>query len=209
MQLYSFSHSSASYRVRIALELKGISYELIPIDLRKAEHIESQYAQLNSHKRVPLLIDGDFALSQSLAIIEYLEEKFPNPTIYPENAQTRALCRAFSHVIASDIFPLQNLGVRQKLGREFNQNEEKQAVWCAYWIENGFNSLETILSTTSPKTGFLFADYPTLADICLVPQMNNARRYGVDLTKFPILCDFDARARQHHAFITSAPENVK
>lgn len=209
MQLYSFSHSSASYRVRIALALKGIEAELIPMDLREGAHLDAKYLELNPQKRVPLLIDENFMLNQSLAIIDYLQEKFPTPSIYPDEIKQRALCRAFAHTITADIFPLQNLGVRQKLGRDFGQSENEQAVWSAHWIEAGFQSLETNLQKCPPTTQYLFADYPTLADICLVPQMNNARRYKADLSKFPTLCDFDARARIHEAFVKTAPENVK
>lgn len=209
IKLYSFSHSSASFRVRAALELKGISYETIAIDLRKDDHLDERYLKLNPQGRVPFLIDGDFGLSQSFAIMEYLEEKHPNPSILPIDIEARANARAFANIIGADIFPLQNLGVRRKLNKDFNQSEAEQSAWCAFWIDQGFEVLEKMLEETRPKTKYLFADYPTIADICLVPQMNNALRFGNDLTKFPKLCEFDKTARTHTAFIKSAPENQK
>ena len=209
MKLYSFSHSSASFRVRAALELKGISYETIAIDLRKDDHLDTKYLELNPQGRVPFLIDGDFGLSQSFAIMEYLEEKHPNPSILPIDIEARAKARAFANIIGADIFPLQNLGVRRKLNKDFNQSEAEQSAWCAFWIDQGFEVLEKMLEEARPKTKYLFADYPTIADICLVPQMNNALRFGNDLTKFPNLCEFDKIARNHNAFIKSAPENQK
>ncbi len=208
MKLYSFAQSSASYRVRIVLALKGIEAQIIPISLLDNSHQTPEYITINPQGRVPFLVDGDNGLSQSLAIIDYLEEKFPNPSIYPIDSIARAHCRAFAHVIASDIFPLQNLSTRRKLTSDFSQDENGQADWSRFWIAKGFAALETELEreNKTSENGFLFADYPTLADICLVPQMRNARRYGVDLSQFPRLVGFDAKAAAHSAFISTSPE---
>lgn len=208
MKLYSFAQSSASYRVRIGLALKGLVAEIIPISLLDNSHQSEEYRAINPQGRVPFLLDGAQGLSQSLAILDYLEETNPKPSIYPETAYERAKCRAFAHVIASDIFPLQNLSTRKRLAADFGADEAAQANWSADWIAKGFASLEHELSreNKSADNGYLFANYPTLADICLVPQMRNARRYGVDLSLFPRLVGFDAKASAHQAFVSTSPE---
>lgn len=209
LKLYSFAQSSASYRVRIALALKGLEAEIIPISLLDNSHQTPEYTRINPQTRVPFLIDGGNGIGQSLAIIDYLEEKFGGPSVYPKDVFIRAKCRAFSHAIAADIFPLQNLSTRRKLAADFNQSEEGQALWSKYWIEKVFASLETELESenkSANNNGYLFAEYPTLADICLVPQMRNARRYKVDLERFPRLVGFDEMAAKHEAFVISAPE---
>lgn len=208
LKLYSFAQSSASYRVRIGLALKGIDAEIIPISLLENFHQSDEYRAINPQARVPFLVDSENKLSQSLAILDYLEELHPSPSIYPQSPLERAKCRAFAHVIASDIFPLQNLGVRRKLAADFGQNEDGQANWCAFWIDKGFAALERELEAENKTAdnGFLFGQYPTIADICLVPQMRNARRYKVDLAKFPRLVGFDAIASAHIAFSATAPE---
>jgi maleylacetoacetate isomerase len=154
------------------------------------------------------LVTPDGLLTQSLAIIDWLEETQQGPSLYPKDTFTRAQCRAFAHVIATDISPLQNLSPRQKLGAEFGADEARQAQWSRDWIVGGFQALEAqLIQQNRPHTGqFLFAESPTLADICLVPQMNNARRFGVDLTPFPSLVAADALARAHPAFVATAPE---
>jgi maleylpyruvate isomerase len=207
IHLHSFSHSSASYRVRIVMALKGLDWETIPLSLRENDHRSEAYLNVNPQGRVPALETSQGVLTQSLAIIDWLEETHPTPSIYPDDAWDRAQCRAFSHVITTDIFPLQNLSTRQKLGRDYGCDERAQAAWCRDWIEAGFSALEVELSRKpASSTQFLFADWPTLAEICLVPQMNNARRYGVDLSPFPLLVGADARARNLPAFVTTAPD---
>jgi maleylacetoacetate isomerase len=208
MQLYTFAQSSASYRVRIGLALKGLKAESIPISLLDNSHQSDEYKAINPQGRVPYLVDGEVRLSQSFAILDYLEETQPNPSLYPIGAYARAKCRAFAHVIATDIFPLQNLSTRRKLAADFGADESVQAQWSAFWIAKGFAALEEELSreNKSVENGFLFADYPTLADICLVPQMRNARRYAVDLSLYPRLVAFDAKASAHEAFVATAPE---
>jgi maleylacetoacetate isomerase len=208
IKLHTFSHSSASYRVRIVLALKGLEWESAQVALSQNAHNSAAYLGLNPQGRVPALESEQGLLTQSLAIIDWLEETHPNPSIYPDDAWMRAQCRAFSHVIATDIFPLQNLSTRKKLGAEFDADEARQATWSNDWIERGFAALEgeTARRHFDPDSEYLFAPYPTLADICLVAQMNNARRYQSDLTPFPLLVAADAKARAHPAFISTAPE---
>jgi maleylpyruvate isomerase len=208
LRLHSFSHSSASYRLRIALALKGLAWELSPVSLVRNEHLGEAYIAMNPQARVPTLETDDGLLTQSLAIIEWLDETHPAPPLLPADPYARAQCRAFAHVIVSDIFPVQNLGVRRKLAAEFGADEATQARWCADWIARGFAALESETAERgwSPGQGYLFGPGVTLADICLVPQMNNARRYGVDLAAFPLLVAADAAARAHPAFVATAPE---
>jgi maleylpyruvate isomerase len=209
LRLYSFAHSSASWRVRIALALKGLAHEVVAVSLVKdgGEHKAAAYRAVNPHGRVPALETPDGVLFQSLAIMDWLEETHPAPSLYPAGAFERARCRAFAQAIASDIFPLQNLGARQKLGRDFGADADAQARWSAQVIEAGFAGLEEELSRRGGLgPAYLFGAAPTLADICLVPQMNNARRYGADLSRVPLLVEADARARAHPAFVRTAPE---
>jgi maleylacetoacetate isomerase len=206
--LHSFSHSSASWRVRIALALKGLDYQLVTHSLVRNEHLDPSYTALNPQQRVPCLETPAGLLTQSLAIIDWLEEICPAPSLYPADALARARCRAFAHVIASDVFPLQNLSTRRKLGTDFGADDAAQAQWSADVIARGFAALEAGLSQSGwqPQDGYLFGAAPTLADICLVPQMTNARRYRTDLSGFPLLVAADAAARAHPAFSATAPE---
>lgn len=208
LQLHTFSHSSASYRVRIALALKGVTSDSHFVSLIANDHLSDPYRTLNPEGRVPAIVTENGVLTQSFAIMDWLEDTIPEPSLYPSDIWQRALCRAFAHAIASDIFPVQNLGVRRKLAADFGADEARTTQWCAEWIAKGFAALEieTAKRFWSPEQGYLFGPLPTLADICLVPQMNNARRYGVDLTPFPLLVAADAKARAHPAFITTAPE---
>jgi maleylacetoacetate isomerase len=210
IKLHTFSHSSASYRVRIVLALKGLEWESAQVSLRANEHQSVAYLGLNPQGRVPAIEGEKGLLTQSFAIMDWLEETYPQPSIYPMDAWTRAQCRAFAHVIATDIFPLQNMSTRLKLGAEFGADEARQAQWCADWIARGFAALETqtAMRGWTSANGYLFANHPTLADICLVAQMNNARRYGVDLSPYPLLVAADANARLHPAFVSAAPEAV-
>jgi maleylacetoacetate isomerase len=175
MKLHSFSHSSASYRVRIVMALKGLTWETIPVSLREDAHLSASFLAINPQGRVPALQTEHGILTQSLAMIDWLEETHPSPSIYPQDPWQRALCRAFAHVITTDIFPLQNLSTRRKLGTDFGCDEAGQAAWCRHWIGVGFAALEEELGARkTTSTAYLFADAPTLAEVCLVPQMNNA-----------------------------------
>ena len=208
LQLHTFAQSSASYRVRIVLAVKGLEWKAHAVSLLENQHQSPEFLKINPQGRVPALITEAGVLSQSFAIMDWLEETYPDrPSIYPKDLWARAQCRAFAHVIATDIFPLQNLSTRRKLAAEFGADEARQAQWCAEWIAKGFQALEieTAARKWGPEQGYLFSDAPSLADICLVPQMNNARRYKVDLTTFPLLVAADAKARAHHAFVSTAP----
>jgi len=193
MKLYTYYRSSASYRVRIALNLKGLPWEAVPVDLRPG--IEAQrsagYLALNPQGLVPLLVDEAGAFTQSLAIIEYLDERHPDPPLLPRDAVGRARVRALALVIACEMAPLNNSGVLAYLKGTLALGEAAVHAWYARWIARGFGALEQEVQDTSDGR-HMFAGTVTLADVCLVPQMYNARRYGCDLTPYPKLrsiCD--------------------
>ena len=204
MKLYSYFRSSAAYRVRIALSLKNLPYEYVPVHLLRSggEQFTADYRKVSPDAIVPTLVDGDAVLQQSLAIVEYLEETCPSPPLLPAAAADRAYVRAVALQIACEIHPLDNLRVLRYLVREMGVSEEAKNGWYRHWIENGFASLEARLSA-DPRTGaFVFGDAPTLADLCLVPQMFNAQRFEIDTARYPTLqrlyehaCGLDAFAR--------------
>lgn len=209
LHLHTFAQSSASYRVRIVLALKGLDWRAHGVSLLANDHHSADFLKINPQGRVPALITDHGMLNQSFSIIDWLEDAHPqSASIYPRDLWQKALCRAFAHTIATDIFPLQNLNVRRKLQAEFEADEVRQARWCADWIAKGFAALEqeTASRGWTPEAGYLFGENPTLADVCLVPQMNNARRFKVDLNAFPLLFAADANARAHPAFASTAPE---
>lgn len=184
MKLYGFFASSATFRVRIALNLKGLSYENAFVNIRKGEHRTAEYARLNPLQAVPALIDGERVLTQSLSIIEYLEESHPTPSLLPTSAVARARVRAIALLIACDIHPLNNLRVLQYLLHELKVGKEAKDAWYQHWIVQGFRALESALTSDSHTGTFCHGDSPTLADICLVPQVFNAHRVGMELQEF-------------------------
>jgi maleylpyruvate isomerase len=207
MKLYSYFRSSAAYRVRIALNLKNLSYDYVPVHLLRSggEQLADAYRKLSPDAIVPTLVDGDAVLQQSLAIIEYLEETHPNPPLLPAAAADRAYVRAVALQIACEIHPLDNLRVLRYLVREMGVAEEVKNGWYRHWIENGFASLEARLST-DPRTGkFVFGDTPTLADLCLVPQVFNAQRFNIDTAPYPTLHRLYEHASGLDAFARAAP----
>ena len=188
MKLYSYFRSSAGWRVRIALALKGLNYDLVPVHLLRdgGEHLKPEYAQTNPQGLVPALEVGDEdhrVLTQSLAIMEYLEETHPEPSLLPGDAARRAEIRAFCQAIACEIHPLNNLRVLKYLVRDLGHDEETKLSWYAHWIQEGFRPVEKLLEREDGP--FCFGAKPTLADACLVPQVFNAERFNVDLTAFP------------------------
>ncbi len=193
MQLYSYWRSSSSYRVRIALELKGIAYRLRPVHLVRdgGEQRQQAYTAMNPQGYVPLLVDGDLQLTQSLAIIDYLDSVQPDPLLVPPSQPQRGRVLAFAQTVASDIQPLQNLSVLQHLTTALGHPAEMRAQWSAYWIGKGLSVLEQMLSRQSGD--YCFGDAPTLADVVLIPQMYNAERFGLSMDDYPRL----ARVTRH------------
>jgi maleylacetoacetate isomerase len=208
MKFYTYANSSAAYRVRIALNLKGLAPEPVFVHLLKdgGQHRQAAYKAVNPQGLVPAIAEDGHAIGQSLAIIEYLEETRPSPPLLPKDAAGRARVRQIALAIACDIHPVNNLSVRQYLKSPLGQSEEAIAAWYRHWIERGFEALEILLAG-SPATGrFAHGDQPTLADICIVPQVYNARRYKVPLDAYPTLTRVDAEARALQAFAAAAPE---
>jgi maleylpyruvate isomerase len=211
MILYTYFRSSAAYRVRIAMALKGLAPELRFVHLVKGGgHQHSlEYRTLNPQGRVPFLIDpapqGEVRLSQSMAIIEYLEETRPTPALLPPDPAGRARVRSIALTLVADVQPLQNLVVTQYLERQLAVEEAKRSAWVVHFNEIGLNALEVKLAR-EPDTGrFCHGDAPTLADCCLVPQLFAARRFGVDLAPFPTLTRIEAACQALEAFQRAAP----
>ena len=210
LKLYDYWRSSASYRVRIALNLKGLLYEQHPIHLVRdgGEQHSPEYRAVNPQEPVPVLVDGRRVIRQSLAIIEYLDETYDGETkLLPTTARDRARVRALALAIACDIHPLNNTRVMRYLERELGADENARHRWIRHWIEEGFASFEELIAR-HPSTGlFCEGDTPTLADICLVPQVYNARRFGVDMAEFPTLDSIVATCLALSAFDAARPEN--
>lgn len=203
--LYGYWRSSAAYRVRIGLNLKGLAYAQEPVDLRGGAQEGPAFRLLNPQGRVPYLIDGSTGLAQSLAILEWLDETYPAPAFLPADPTARARVRAAAQIIACDIHPLGNLGVLRYLRDQFGADQAALDRWAAHWIMEGFATLEEIAGTSAGA--FLFGDAPTLADICLVPQCYNARRFGVDMGRFDRLAAIDLGLRALAPFRDAAPEH--
>jgi maleylpyruvate isomerase len=208
MKLYTFFRSSASYRVRIALNLKGIVYEQVPIHLRRGggEQLQATYKAINPQALVPTLEDNGRILAQSLAIIEYLEEKYPRVPLLPEEPADKALVRSMALVIACEVHPIQNLRVLNFLKNEYHQTDEQVNQWAQHWISLGFTALEQMIVAQPSRGHFCFGDTPTLADICLVPQLGNARRYGCDVSRYPTILAIENACMALSAFVDAAPE---
>jgi maleylacetoacetate isomerase len=208
MKLYDFGFSSAAYRVRIALNLKGIPYDRVNIDLVKngGEQHSASFKAVNPQELIPALETDGTVLAQSLAIIEYLDETYVEPRLLPTYPLARAKVRQIAYAIACDIHPINNLSSRQLLKQMGHSDEEITQKWYAHWIQKGFGALETILSQSKDTGQFCFGDTPTLADICLVPQMANAYRFKVPVDAFPTLVRIDQTCRTLPAFAAATPE---
>lgn len=208
MTLYDYWRSSAAYRVRIALNLKGVAYEQRSVNLVAGEQGSGSYrSDLNAQGLVPTLVNGDMKMTQSLAIIEYLEETIPDPALLPSDPAERARVRSLAQIIASDVHPLNNLRVLRYLKEPLGQDPEAVSAWYRHWIELGFVALEARVAREGGGSAFLSGDKPGLADICLVPQMYNARRFEVDLGPYPELVRIDEACRSLEPFERAAPEN--
>ena len=208
MKLYTFFRSSASYRVRIALNLKELTYEQVPIHLRRGggEQFAAFYRTINPQALVPTLEDDGRILTQSLAIIEYLEERYPKPALLPANPADRALVRSMALIIACEIHPIQNLRVLVHLKKNLQQSDDDLNRWARHWIDLGLSALEQTVASSGKRATFCFNDTPTIADICLVPQLANARRFGCDLSVYPTLLRIEKACNALPPFANAAPE---
>ena len=213
MKLYSYYRSSASYRVRIALNLKGLDVEQVGINLvgDGGQQLLPAYREINADALVPSLVDDalpgpSHVLTQSLAIIEYLDEAYPEVPLLPKGAADRAYVRSLALSIACDIHPINNLRVLRYLKHTLKVEDEQKDAWYRHWVEQGLRSLETTINRAGSAGAFCFGDTPTIADCCLVPQLYNAQRFKSDLTGLDTLLRIDANCQDREAFADAAPE---
>jgi maleylacetoacetate isomerase len=206
MRLLGYFRSSAAYRVRIALSIKGVAAESLPVNLLQGEHLSEAFRRSNPQGLVPVLETPKGLLTQSLAIIEFLEETHPAPALLPADLFLRARVRSFALAIACDIHPLNNPRVLKKLRADFGADETKVNDWYRHWVEQGFAALEQVIEPAAGERGVCFGEDPSLADICLVPQMFNARRFNCDLATAPRLVAIDEALRRRPEFAAAAPE---
>lgn len=202
--LHGYWRSGTSYRTRIALELKGLAYEHRAVDLRAGEQRSEAYLRLNPQGLVPALEVEEGVLTQSPAILEWIEERWPEPPLLPAELFARAEVRAMAAAVACDIHPLQNLRVLQTLRRDFAADDKAVNAWAGRWITAGFDAIERLIERHGQ--GWAWGEAPTLADCCLVPQVFGARRFEVDLSPYPKILAVDARAAEHPAFQAAHPE---
>ena len=207
IRFHGYFRSSAAYRCRIAFNLKRLEYDFVPVHLRRGggEQKSDRYRALNPQALVPTLKNGDLLLTQSLAIIEWLDETFPEPPLLPADKDARAKVRAFAQVIACDIHPLQNLRVLDYLKGELGQDQAAADRWCCRWISDGLSACERLLEREGAAGRFCFGDAPGLAEVCLVPQMFSAERFAVDLTDMPRLREIHAACEALPAFADAHP----
>jgi maleylacetoacetate isomerase len=206
MILYDYFRSSAAYRVRIALDLKGLEAERRFVHLRRGEQRAAPYLEMNPQGLVPMLVVGHRRLTQSLAIIEYLDEKHPQPPLLPEGAEDRAFVRSIALAIACDIHPIDNLRVLQYLEKPLGIDTPARDEWYRHWIREGFRAIEALLAGQERQGTFCFGDTPTIADICLVPQVANANRLKVDLAPYPRIRAIDSACQELAAFARARPD---
>jgi len=209
LTLYSYWRSSAAYRVRIGLNLKGLDYALVPVHLVRdgGQQHAPDYVALNPQQLVPALRDGGRVLTQSLAILEYLEETRPQPPLLPADAAGRARVRALAQLVACDIHPLNNLRVLQFFDRQWHVPQAERDDWVLHWMCEGFAAMEAMLAASADTGHYCHGDAPGLADCCLLPQLYNARRFKLDLDAFPTLRRIEAACLQLPAFDAARPEN--
>jgi maleylpyruvate isomerase len=205
MKLYGFFRSGTSHRLRIALNLKGLSYEQVAVDLRKEEHLGAAYAEINPQRLVPALDVDGVVMTQSPAIIEWLEERHPSPPLLPQRPGDRAQVRALAAIIGCDIHPVNNRRILEALRQRLGADETAVNAWCNTWIGAGFDAFESMLRAYRRPGPFAFGGHPTLADVYLVPQVESARRFNVDLSRWPRLLEIDAACAALPAFQRAAP----
>ncbi len=205
MQLHNFFRSGTSHRLRIALNVKGLDYEYIAVDLRKNAHQSAAFKALNPQGLVPALLDGDLVLTQSVAIIEWLEERYPTPALLPTDLNDRAHVRALAAIVGCDIHPINNKRILDTLRASFGANDAAINTWCGTWISDGFAALEALLQADKERGIFCFGNAPTVADVYLIPQVESARRFKVDLAPYPAIVAIDRACAQLPAFKDAAP----
>jgi maleylpyruvate isomerase len=205
MKLHNFFRSGTSHRLRIALNLKGIEYEYVAVDLRTEEHLGAAFRALNPQALVPALVTGELTLTQSPAIIEWLEERYPNPPLLPAGADDRARVRALAAIVGCDIHPINNRRILEYLKKSLHCDEAAVEAWCGTWIQAGFDALEELLAADERRGAFCFGDAPTIADVYLVPQVESARRFKVDLEPYPRIVAIDRACAELDAFRRAAP----
>ena len=205
MKLYNFFRSGTSHRLRIALNLKGLPTTYVPVDLRTEQHLKDEFKAINPQGLVPALeVDGQ-VLIQSPAIIEWLEETHPTPALLPAGATERARVRALAAIVGCDIHPINNRRILEYLRKELGANEDAVNAWCATWITAGFDAYEALLAADTQRGEFSFGHTPTLADVYLIPQVESARRFMVDLGRWPLISAVDAACAKLDAFRLAAP----
>lgn len=207
LKLYTYFRSSAAYRVRIGLQLKGLAYESVPVHLARGggEHLRDDYRAINPGALVPCLSDGTITISQSLAILEYLEERWPPRPLLPTDAAGRARVRALAMIVACDIHPLNNLRVLRYLTTELDASENSVNNWYRHWVEQGLGTVEAHLAREAQTGEFCHGDTPGLADCGLIPQVFNARRFNVDLTPYPTIRRISDRCAELPEFAAAHP----
>lgn len=211
MKLYDYVRSTAAYRVRIALRLKGIHYDAIEVHLLNngGEHHHATYQQINPQELLPSLEVNDQVLTQSLAIIDYLDETYPEPPLLPKAPLLKAKIRSLALIIACDIHPLNNLRTLNRLKEQFNANETQVLEWYHHWLKSGFDAIETQLQQLKRSKAFCSGTSVSLADICLIPQVFNAKRVHFPMDAYPIITDINAHCLSIPAFAESAPSMTR
>ena len=205
MKLYNFFRSGTSHRLRIALNLKGIATDYVAVDLRVEEHLKEAFKSVNPQMLVPALDTGEQVLVQSPAIIEWLEEKYPTPALLPADVDARAHVRALAAIVGCDIHPINNRRILETLRKQFGANEAAINAWCGTWISAGFDAYEALIATDKNRGTFSFGNTPTLADVYLIPQVESARRFKVDMDRWPLISAVDQACGALEAFQKAAP----